>query len=298
MLVHNSPAPLGAEIRGLDLAELPDDETLRAIESVFHDRGVVVFRDQQVTEEQHIAFSRCFGTLEIHVATQYLKPGHPEILVLSNVIENGQHIGVPDGGQHWHSDLSYVLNPSRCSLLYAREVPMQDGRALGDTLFASAAHAYDTLSEPLKEQLETARAVHSYAERYKRSQDTTGREPLSDEQRKRVPDTCHPVIRAHPVTGRKVLFVNEGFTAYVEGMPKTKSDLLLQGLFAHLVRPEGVYTHHWQRGDLLMWDNCLVQHRAVGDYALPLRRVMHRTTVAGLERTPGSCIALKIEQHV
>ena len=286
MIVRNSPAPLGAEIRGLDLSALPDSETLGTIESVVHDRGVVVFRGQQLTEEQHIAFSRCFGTLEIHVAQPYLKPGHPEILVLSNVVENGRHIGVPEGGQYWHSDLSYVVNPSRCSLLYAVEIPMQDGRALGETLFASAAHAYDTLSGSLKIRLETARAVHSYADRYRRLQKTNGREPLGDGELEKVPAVCHPVIRAHPLTARKVLFVNEGFTVCVEGMPKTDSEVLLQGLFAHITRSEGLYAHQWQQGDLLMWDNCLVQHRAVGDYALPLRRLMYRTTVAGSERTP------------
>jgi taurine dioxygenase len=241
----------------------------------------MVFRDQQLTEEQHIAFSRRFGELEIHVAEQFLKPGHPEILMISNVIENGRNIGVPDAGQYWHSDLSYVGNPSRCSLLYALEVPIRDSRVLGDTLFASAVHAYDTLPDSLKAQLERARAVHRYADRYKRLQQTIGREPLSEEKLKKVPDVSHPVFRSHPVTGRKVLFVNEGFTVYIEGMLRTESDSLLQRLFAHIVRPEALYTHHWQAGDLLMWDNCLVQHRAVCDYELPLRRLMQRTTVAG-----------------
>jgi taurine dioxygenase len=281
MNINHSAAPLGAEIKGLDLAEAPDDQTLRAIEDVLHDRGVVVFRDQQLTEEQHIAFSLRFGELEIHVAKHYLKPGHPEILVISNVIENGHHIGAPDGGQHWHSDLSYVVNPSRFSLLYALEVPMQDGRVLGDTLFASAAHAYDTLPDSLKVRLQGTRAVHSYADRYKQRQATTGLQPLSEEQLKSVPDVSHPVIRAHPVTGRRVLFVNPGFTACIEGMTQTDSDSLLQHLFAHIVRRDALYTHHWRPGDLLMWDNCLVQHCAVRDYELPRRRLMHRTTVAG-----------------
>ena len=286
MNVQHSAAPLGAEIRGLDLAQPLDETTFRAIEDVFHDRGVVIFRDQQLTEEEHIAFSRRFGELEIHVAKQYLKPGHPEILVLSNVIENGRNVGVADGGQFWHSDLSYVANPSRCSLLYALEVPTQDGRVLGETLFASAVHAYDTLPDRLNVRLEGARAVHRYADRYKMQQDAGGREPLTEEQLKEVPDVSHPVIRVHPVTGRKVLFVNEGFTVYVEGMPKTESDSLLQELFAHIARLEALYTHQWRQGDLLMWDNCLVQHRAIRDYELPLRRLMHRTTVAGRRRSP------------
>jgi taurine dioxygenase len=284
MNVSHSAAPLGAEITGLDLAEPLADDTFRAVEDVLHDRGVVVFRDQQLTEEQHITFSRRFGELEIHVAKQFLKPGYPEILVVSNVIANARHIGAHDAGQFWHSDLSYVDNPSRCSLLYALEVPIQDGRVLGDTLFASAAHAYETLPAPLKERLEGARAVHRFADRYKQQQETTGREPLTEEQLKRVPDVSHLVIRSHPLTGRKVLFVNEGFTAHIEGMSRTESDSLLRGLFAHVVRREMLHAHHWQQGDLLMWDNCLVQHCAVGDYHLPLRRLMHRTTVASSQR--------------
>jgi taurine dioxygenase len=284
MNIRYSAAPLGAEITDLNLAEPLADDTFRAAEDVLHDRGVVVFRDQHLTEEQHVAFSRRFGELEIHVAKQYLKPGYPEILVVSNVIANAQNIGMRDAGQYWHSDLSYVDNPSRCSLLYALEVPTQDGRVLGDTLFASAAHAYETSPGSLKVRLERARAVHRYADRYKQQQETIGREPLSEQQLKRVPDVSHLVIRPHPLTGRKVLFVNEGFTAYIEGMTQTESDALLQGLFAHIVRPEALYAHHWRRGDLLMWDNCLVQHCAVGDYALPLRRLMHRTTVAGPQR--------------
>jgi alpha-ketoglutarate-dependent taurine dioxygenase len=284
MNVRNSAAPLGAEITGLDLAQPLDETTFRAIEDVFHDRGVIVFRDQELTEEEHIAFSRRFGELEIHVAKQYLMPGHPEILVLSNLFENGRNVGVADGGQFWHSDLSYVANPSRCSLLYAIEVPTRDGRVLGETLFASAEYAYDTLPHRLKARLEGMRAVHRYADRYRKQQEAGGRESLTEEQLKKVPDVSHPVIRAHPVTSRKVLFVNEGFTVYIEGLPKSESDSLLKELFEHTVRSEGLYAHQWRQGDLLMWDNCLVQHRAIRNYEPPLRRLMHRTTVAGSRR--------------
>jgi taurine dioxygenase len=139
MQVAHSAAPLGAEISGLVVSEPIDEPTFRAVEEIFHDRGVIVFRDQQLTPEQHIAFSRRFGHLEIHVAKQCLKPGYPEILVVSNIVEQGRNIGLADAGQYWHSDLSYVANPSRCSLLYALEVPVLGGRVLGETLFASAA---------------------------------------------------------------------------------------------------------------------------------------------------------------
>jgi taurine dioxygenase len=283
MDIRNSSAPLGAEVTGLDLAQPLDEATFGVIEDLFHQRGVICFRDQQLTEEQHIAFSRRFGTLEIHVAKDYLKPGYPEILVVSNVIENGRNIGLADAGQYWHSDLSYIANPSRCSLLYAREVPVYGGRVLGETLFASAAHAYDTLPDSLKARLEGLRAVHGYGDRYKKQQAAGTRGALSDEQLQQVPNVSHPVFHSHPVTGRKVLFVNEGFTASIEGIPSSESNALLQELFAHIVRPEALYTHQWRQGDLLMWDNCLTQHRAIRNYELPLRRLMHRTTVAGLQ---------------
>jgi taurine dioxygenase len=281
MQITYSQAPVGAEITGLDLAAPVDNQTFKKIEAVFHDRGVVVFRDQRLTEDQHIAFSRRFGDLEIHVARQYLKPGYPEILVVSNVIENGRSIGLADAGQYWHSDLSYLANPSRCSLLYALEVPVKDERVLGETLFAGAAHALDSLPEEMKRKLEGRWAVHRYGDRYKQQQAAGTRGALSEEQLRQVPDVRHPVIRAHPLTGREVLFVNEGFTAFIEGMERQASDALLRELYTHLTRPEFLYTHGWRNGDLLMWDNCLTQHRAIRNYELPLRRVMHRTTVAG-----------------
>ena len=282
MQIKYSNAPLGAEITGLDLARPVDQPTLQAIEDLFHDRGVIVFRDQQLTDEQHIAFSRRLGDLEIHVATQFLRPGYPEILVVSNVVEDGRNIGLADAGQYWHSDLSYIANPSRCSLLYALEVPVKDGNVLGETLFASAAYAFETLPDSMKARLEGRRAIHSYGDRYKKQQAAGTRGALTEEQLKKVPQVSQPILRAHPITARRVLFVNEGFTVEVEGMEQTESDALLQELCGHITRPETLYRHQWRQGDLVMWDNCLTQHRAIRDYELPLRRRMHRTTVAGV----------------
>lgn len=272
---------MGAEVTGIDLTGPVDGALLRQIEELFHERGVLVFRDQQLTEEQHIAFSRRLGDLEIHVAVQYLLPGHPEILVVSNIVENGRNIGLADAGQYWHSDLSYVAHPSRCSLLYAREVPEKNGRVLGETLFASAAYAYETLPDERKARLAKLRAIHRYGDRYQKQQEAGGRAALSEEQLKKVPAVSHPVIRRHPFTGRPVVFVNEGFTGEIEGMARDESDRLLRELCEHITTAEALYRHQWRKGDLTMWDNCLVQHRAVKDYELPLRRLMHRTTVAG-----------------
>ncbi len=285
MEIRRSSAPLGAEILNLDLSQPVSGGAFRAIEDLFHERGVIVFRGQQLTEEQQIGFSRRLGELEIHVATDYLRPDHPQILVVSNIAENGRVIGLADAGQYWHSDLSYVANPSRCSLLYALELPTENGKILGETLFASAAYAYDTLPAGTQSQLEGLRAIHRYADRYRKQQAAGGRGAISEEQLAKVPDVVHPVVRRHPITGRKTLFVNEGFTVEIERLPRSQSDALLAQLFAHITRPEFLYTHSWQPGDLLMWDNCLTQHRAVSNYAPPLRRLLHRTTVAGARFT-------------
>lgn len=282
MNISYSDAPLGAEITGLDLAQPVDEATFQRIEEVFHERGVIVFRGQRLTEEEQIRFSRRFGALEIHVATQCLRPGYPEILVVSNIIEDGKPIGLADAGQYWHSDLSYLRNPSRCSLLLAREVPAVDGTVLGETLFASAAYAYDTLPEELRAKLETMAAVHGYSYRYELQNAAGLRAKFSSEQLNKVPDVRHPVIGRHPITGRKVLFVNEGFTHSVDGLEPEEGRALLQQLFDHITRPEALYQHHWRVGDLLMWDNWLVQHRAIRNYEWPMRRLMHRTTVAGV----------------
>lgn len=274
---------LGAEISGVDLTRPLDDTTFAEIERAFYDESVVVFRGQPITEEQHIAFSRRFGNLEVHVSgARYLHPRHPEIRINSNIIENGKPIGATDAGQYWHTDLSYMGAPSKCSLLYAVEVPMQDGKPLGDTQFSSVTAAYDALSPSMKKRLEGLRAVHSYSHRYYKLTDAgKQRPPLTEEQKARTPDVEHPVVLTHPRTGRKCLFVNEGFTTHIVGMPEAESRALLAELFSHVRQPEFVYAHKWSVGDLLMWDNLSTQHFAVADYALPLRRKMQRTTVTG-----------------
>lgn len=290
MQINYSDAPLGAEVFGVDLSKPIDSVTFEKVQDLFHERGVVVFREQHLTEESQIAFSRRLGDLEIHVATDCLKPGYPEILVVSNVVENGRNIGLADAGQYWHSDLSYIANPSRCSLLYALEVPVRDGKVLGETLFASAVWALETLPDSTRNKVANLRAIHRYGDRYKKQQAAGGRGALSEEQLRKVPDVSHPIMRAHPITGRKVLFVNEGFTVEIEGMPRAESDSLLAELFSHITRPEALYHHQWRQCDLLMWDNCLTQHRAVRDYELPLRRLMHRTTVAGFRVPAGAAV--------
>ena len=280
--VKRSSAPLGAEIQGVDLSAQIDDATFREIVALFHEHEVVFLRDQKLTPEQHVAFSRRFGELELHVRTDCCRPGFPELFVVSNIVENGKPIGSQDAGLFWHSDLCYMKEPSRGSLFYAREVPVDaQGRRIGDTLFASATAAYDALSDAEKKKIAGLQAVNSYAKGYYRDRNSGPRKPLTEEQKRRTPDVAHPIARTHPHTGKKCLFLNGGYTASIVGMDKQEGDVLLERLFEHATRPAFVYRHQWRVGDFLLWDNCSVQHKAVMDYQLPQRRRMERATLCG-----------------
>jgi taurine dioxygenase len=278
-VVTKSGAACGAEI-ACDLAQDIDEATFREIERAFHDNIVVVFRRQNMPNERHIEFSRRFGELEIHIVKKYLLPGFPEILLISNIRDDrSEHIGLADAGFTWHSDTSYRRRPSRCSLLYAKEVPQRDGRPLGDTVFANAIAAYEALPEGTKERLAGLKAIHRYSAR-RRVADSP-RPKLTQAQLDETPDIAHPIVRTHPYTGRKSLYVTAGECIGIEGMPDDEAVDLIDELDAHCVRPEFLYRHKWQVGDLLMWDNTSSMHLAICDYALPERRLMHRTTVIG-----------------
>ncbi|MCI3953610.1 MAG: TauD/TfdA family dioxygenase [Burkholderiales bacterium] len=275
----------GAEIEDVDLSQDLDDQTFARIEQTFNQRSVVLFRNQRITHAQHVRFSRRLGELEIHVLREYVRPEHPEIYVLSNIIENGKPLGIKDAGNYWHTDLSYTRAPSRGSIMYAIEVPhSEDGAPLGDTQFASTAAAYDALAPAMKEKLQGLKAIHRFWDRYLRERKAAGSDVVvSDERRAGTPDVVHPVIRTHPFTGRKCLYVNEGFTIGIVGMAEDESRALLHELFAHCTKPQFTYRHQWHAGDVVMWDNCATLHRATVDYALPHRRLMQRTTLKGTE---------------
>jgi taurine dioxygenase len=284
--VVHSKAPLGHEIRGVDLSQPVSDAVFRQIEDTFDRYGVVFFRDQRLTPAEHVAFSRRFGTLERYPIDTYLLPGWPEIFVVSNVVENGRPIGMADAGRVWHTDMHFTASPPRCSLLYALEVPMRDGQPLGDTLFASTAAAYDALSPELKAKVDGRRGLNSfdrYVER-RNAKVKSGTPTAQSERSKQIsqhPDVWHPLVRRHPKTGRKCLYVSDEVTSEVEGLSPAESETLLKDLLAHMTKAEFVYRHQWQVGDLIIWDNCSAIHNAIGDYTPAERRRMHRTTVTG-----------------
>ena len=278
---------------GADLAQPLDAGGFARIAEAFFEHQVLAIRDQKLTPSQQIDFTRRFGELEHHVRKEHRLAGHPEILVVSNVVDaSGAAIGVQDAGRFWHSDLSYKALPSLLSALYALELPVRDGIVLGGTSFVSAIAAYEALAEDERRRLQGLRNVHSYRyyraknlqaqkEEQARGERVVQEHALSEEQLSSVPDVEVPVVRTHRVTGRKGLFVNEAHTSRIVGLPKPEGAALLARLCAHLVRPEFCYEHAWRPGDLLMWDNVAVQHKANFDYRLPLRRLMHRTTVRG-----------------
>jgi len=282
--IRNCTPAIGAQIAGIDLSQPIDRACLSIIENALHTRGIVFFRGQTLSEAQQIAFSRNFGELEIHVLKQFTHPQHPEILVLSNVVENGTPLGLADAGQRWHSDAGYRARPDRASVLYAKEVPVPhaNGETAGDTMFANAQAAYDALDATMKQRLEGLRVLYSYTRAYDRKRDENGKRPaMSEEQRRGIPDVTHPLVRTHPYTGRKCIYANPAHTVEIVGMPARESAALLADLYAQVTRPELIYRHKWRVGDVLMWDNAVVWHNAVGDYALPQRRLMHATRIKG-----------------
>ncbi len=281
--IVRSAAPLGAEIRGVDIAAGVDAPTFARIRDAVHEHSVVVIRDQKMTPEQQIAFCGRFGTLEPHVLPQYLVPGYQDLVRISNVLDDGgKPIGMIDAGRVWHSDGQFQERPNMYSMLYALEVPTAaDGAPLGATLFVSTFVAYQRLSEEMKSRLAGLKAANSLAAVYeslKRGGYAAKRAPLTDEQRREV---VHPLVRTHPVTGRKCLYVSKAATLRILDLPDAESRALIDQLSESCLGDDMVYRHRWAVGDLLMWDNCSSQHFAVGDYALPQRRLMHRTTVGG-----------------
>ncbi|HML10585.1 MAG TPA: TauD/TfdA family dioxygenase [Stellaceae bacterium] len=268
-------AALGAEIRGVDLSQPLGENVFVLIERAFDEHGVIFFRDQKISPPQQVAFTRRFGEIDFNIfGERWNVEGSPEIVVVSNVTEDGVPIGVKRAGENWHSDMCYTPRPPRGTMLYAHEIPILHGLPLGDTEFASAAAAWDALPGEMQDFLAGRRATFDFVGR-KRAV------PVSQAEIDRNPPVAHPVIRTHPKTGRKCLYVMRDDCTGIEGVDSAEAEALIAALADHIVKPAFIYRHQWRPGDLLMWDNCAVQHRAIQDYDLPQRRLMHRTTMGG-----------------
>ena len=276
-------APFGAEVMNLDASCDYDQDTVEALKAAIDRHLVIVLRGQQLTAADLVRFTSSFGEVSESVAGAFLLPENRAVTVVSNIVdERGINIGLSDAGPYWHTDGLYYTEPHAYTLLYALEVPHDNGVPRGDTQFVSTGHAYDALPDAMKTKLQGLRAVHSISRRYEGDRmKGSARKALTPEQKAQNPDRVHPVIRTHPHTGRKCIYVDETYTTGIVGLPDTEGRALLAGLLAHCVQPQFYYRHRWREGDLLVWDNCAVQHKSTFDYALPQRRLLYRTTVKG-----------------
>lgn len=273
--VLKTNAAAGAEIRGVDLAVPLDDASFATIEEALYTHGVVFLRDQQITPAQQVDFTRRFGEPDFNFnAGNFGIEGSPEIYKISNIVENGQPIGTRRAGVTWHTDMSYAARPALATMLYAVEVPSLHGLTLGDTAFANAAVAWDALPAAMQGKIAGLKGVFDFRGRKRSS-------PVSAENVAQYPPVQHPIVRTHPYTGRKSLYVVRDDCTAIVGMADAEGAALIEALADHITRPEFIYQHRWRKGDLVIWDNCSVQHRAVVDYDLPQRRLMWRTTLKG-----------------
>jgi taurine dioxygenase len=263
-------ATFGAEVSGVDLAAPLDAHTVAALRTLWLKHELLLFRGQTLDEKQLVAFSRNFGALEIHLRREYLSLENPEVLYVSNVKKDGRPIGIlSDTEVGWHYDQIYLPRPAVGSLLYSVIIPADRGA----TSFADMTAAYEALPDRTKQRLEGRKAVQSY-EAFNRSYSV----PTSEEQRKKSPDIEQPIVRTHPYTGRKALYICPGMTTRIAGFAEQESATLLAELFAWTVQPRFVYTHAWQLGDALLWDNACTMHRRE-PFDGTQQRLMKRTTI-------------------
>jgi taurine dioxygenase len=262
-----SPA-VGAEITGLDLGQPLTTETVAALREIWIDHGLLVFRNNNLTIEDQTRFAAYFGTPS-ETNTRTDPDRDPRILLISNIRENGKPIGaLPDGELQFHSDSAFHEEPLMATLLYSVEIPSTGG----DTLFSNTNTAYEKLPSALKEQLEGLTAVNGY--------DYSTQVKRAGYDRSSGPHAIHPVLRTHPETERKAIYVNRLMTEEICDLPDADSDELLSDLFDRLEDPDIRYTHIWQTGDLLMWDNRFVQH-ARTDFPATERRLLRRVGLLG-----------------
>ncbi|HST74783.1 MAG TPA: TauD/TfdA family dioxygenase [Acetobacteraceae bacterium] len=281
MEIRPTGGTLGARLEGIDLGQPLSEHDFRSILRALGAHGVLCFPNQTLGVDAFAAFGRRFGELEINVANRFHEPGHPEMMILSNVKHEGRPIGAGDAGQGWHTDMSYSHDIALANILHAQEVPRRDGKPLGDTQFLNMHAAYDDLPGDLKTRLDGRTATHDFAKFWDmmRARPGNTRPPLTAEQHAKKPPVKQPIFRTHPITGRRVLYCNPGYAMRIDGMEERESAELLDFLFRHQSQEKFLHAHHWTRGDVLMWDNIGTTHNAVADYRDDEPRYMRRVQV-------------------
>jgi taurine dioxygenase len=260
----------GAEVLGFQLSATPSGEDIIAIRKMWAEHKLLLFRGQSFDEAALVAFSRQFGDLEMHVREEYLSPEHPEVLYVSNIERDGRRIGIlSDNEVGWHYDQIYLPKPAVGSLLMADTLPPEGG----NTEFADMCAAWEALPAETRAKLDGCLANQSYE-----AFNSTYSVPTNNKQKARSPDIHHPIVRTHPVTNRKALYLCPGMTTEIVGWDAAESAEMLEFLFEWTTRPEFVYSHQWQPGDALMWDNACTMHRR-DPFDPQHERLMKRTTI-------------------
>ena len=264
-----------AEVQGVDLSQEVRDDRFAAIHGAFLRYQVLLFRDQNLTAAQHVELARRFGEVQLHVLDQYHHGGYPELYFLSNLDQHGRPSGRhPDRGTiYWHTDGSWTKTATQATLLFSIEVPSEGGQ----THFADMYRAYESLDGTMRSRIADLRAVHNLD--FSRTRRHDG-DPMTDEQKRKVPPVDHPVVRTHPETGRKCLFLGD-HAEHIVGMDYDAGRALIEELNRLATRAELVYRHQWQPRELVIWDNRCTLHRATSFDTAAERRVIRRATVLG-----------------
>ena len=278
---------LSATIAGVNLATVSATDVETVVQALGR-YGVIRFPRQILSAVELKNFSAHLGELEINVIGAFQEPGHPEIMTLSNIVENGKPIGLGDAGQSWHSDMSYSNVIAFANVLHALKVPVRDGKTLGATEFCDMCAAYDDLPESIKAQLQGKTILHDFNKYWDMMRRKPGntRPALTEQQRKSKPPVSHSAVHIHPISHRKSLYANPGYAVRFNELPEAESDELLQFLFEHQTREKYRYVFRWQIGDVLIWDNLRTIHQAVADYGADEHRLMKRCQVMATRYFP------------
>ncbi len=269
---------MGAEIYNLDTSKLMDLIVFNMIKDVFFSNHLLIIKNQILNARELVQFSKLFGELDIHIKNEFHHKDFSEILILSNKKnKDGSPVGFEDAGRYWHTDMSYTKNPPMASILLALEVPTSGG----DTLFCNMEKAYNDLDSKEKKILLNLEAVHSYTASFQGlTSANKNRTVLTKEQRKNLNEVIHPVIRTHTKTKNRSIYVNPGFTEKIKDKKRDESEEILKKIFEHCLKEKYIYTHKWEKNDLVIWDNSSVLHHAT-EYDSSQTRHMLRTTIRG-----------------
>jgi taurine dioxygenase len=273
---------LGAAIEGLDLSRPLAKPELDGVLQALGKCGVIRFPRQKLTGAQLRDFAAQLGDLEINVGSQgYQEPGVPEVMILSNIVENGRPIGLADAGQGWHTDMSYSRMIAFANVLYGIKIPKRNGQALGATQFSNMQAAYEDLPADVKRKLEGKTVLHDFEKFWEmmRREKGSKRPALTEAQKKAKPPVSHPIFLTHPLTGKKVLYANPGYAVRINDLPQKESDEMLEFLFEHQLKPKYIYTSRWEEGDVLVWEDIGTIHNAVADYGPDEHRFVKRCQV-------------------